>query len=74
VGNTKIGRTPAAWVDAYKRLLNLTISERDTTGTHTWRLASTPKVSDDGSAATYSLIAPGGGAGPTWDVVAWDKI
>jgi hypothetical protein len=74
VGDSRIGLSPDAWMGAYKKLLNLTISQRDNTGTHTWSLAPNPAVSSDGGAVTYSLAAPSGAAGASFQVISYGKI
>jgi hypothetical protein len=69
VGSPKVGRSPEEWTAAYKKLLALTISQRDDTGTHTWAFDRSPTVSADGTTATYHLLPPSGAAGPSWTVV-----
>ena len=70
----KLGSSIAAWKSVYKKLLGLTISQRDTTGTHTWSLARNPEISADGASATFSLIAPAADAGLSMNVISFDKI
>jgi hypothetical protein len=70
----KLGGRQSDWVSAYKKLLGLTISERDARGTHSWGLAPAPKVDRAAGTVTYQLTPPGTNAGPAWEVVSWDKV
>jgi hypothetical protein len=73
-GKPKLGGKTSDWVSAYKKLLGLTISERDAKGTHSWGLAPQPKVDRAAGTVTYQLTPPGVNAGPPWEVVSWDKV
>ena len=73
-GKPKLGGKQTDWVSAYKKLLGLTISERDAKGTHSWGLAPAPKVDRAAGTVTYQLTPPGTHAGPSWEVVSWDKV
>lgn len=73
-GRKKLGGKPADWVSAYKRLLALTISERDAKGTHSWSLARKPKVDRAAGTVTYQLNPPTATAGPAFTEITWDKV
>lgn len=73
-GRKKLGGKRADWVDAYKRLLGLTISERDAKGTHSWSLAPKPKVDRTAGTVTHQLNPPAAQAGPSFTEISWDKV
>ena len=73
-GKKKLGGKQEDWVAAYKKLLGLTVTERDAKGTHSWGLAPSPKVDRAAGTVTYQLTPPGTNAGPAWEVVSWDKV
>lgn len=73
-GRKKLGGKKEDWVAAYKKLLGLTISERDAKGAHSWSLAPKPKADRAAGTVTYQLLPPSTVAGPSFNEIAWDKI
>ena len=72
--NKKLGGKPEDWVAAYKKLLALTISERDAKGTHSWSLKRSPKVDRAAGTVTYELNPPTATAGMSFSEITWDKV
>ena len=73
-GRPKLGGKREDWVAAYKKLLALTISQRDARGTHSWSLAPRPKVDRAAGTVTYQLNPPTTVAGPSFNEIGWDKV